>query len=131
MKYFTYILSGISCIVFILGLISSRLMAIEMIFVVQITYVGLSNLDKLETLMYPFINLWPVNGFNKIPLFNSSNKDIPTRISVIGFKAYFLENFNVNVILIILPFLVGVGLLIISRVTKDHKWKLRAIQSCK
>jgi hypothetical protein len=131
MKYFVYVLTGLSCSTFILGLLSSRLMAVEMIFVIQVAYVGLSTLDKLETLMYPLINLWPVDGFNRIPLFNQSNKDLPSRIAVIGFKTYFLENFNGNMILIVLPFLVGGGLMIVGRVKKDKKWKLWGIQSCK
>lgn len=39
-----------------------------MMMVVQIAYMGLIAVDKLETLLYPLVNLWGVNGYNRIGL---------------------------------------------------------------
>jgi len=48
MNYLSYALMGLSCAGFIFGLIfSSKLMAVEMILVVQLAYMGLINIDKL------------------------------------------------------------------------------------
>lgn len=56
-----------------------------MIFIVQIAYMGLIAIDKLEALLYPLINLWPVNGYNDLSMFKRVNNNIPTRITVPGY----------------------------------------------
>lgn len=69
--YLVYGLLGLTAIGFVFGmLISSKLIAVEMLLVVQIAYMGLVSIDKLESLMYPFLNLWPVNGYNQMDMFN-------------------------------------------------------------
>lgn len=37
-----------------------------MIEIVQFGYLGLIIVDKLEALLYPFTQLWPINGYNLI-----------------------------------------------------------------
>lgn len=63
----SYALLGLSLLGFIFGLFfSSKIIGLEMMMVVQIAYVGLMTIDKLESLLFPLINLWPSNGYNKM-----------------------------------------------------------------
>lgn len=96
-----------------------------MMMVVQIAYTGLISVDKLETLLYPLINLWPVNGYNKI-LPDKTNSNLPPRVSIVGYKSWFLANFNADAALILLPFIVGLALYIYSKAKGD---KLKRIKS--
>lgn len=53
--------------VFVLGFIfSSRLIAVEMILIFQISYGGLIMIAKLECYMDTLKNLWIVNGYNSL-----------------------------------------------------------------
>lgn len=67
----------------ILFLTSSRLMAVEMLFVFQFTFCGLITLKKLESLMEPFRHLWVVNFYNRL---SDIAAELPPRVSVLFFK---------------------------------------------
>lgn len=95
--------------------------------VVQVAYIGLMSIDKLESLLYPIINLWPSNGFNKLALSKDKTPSaLPPRISVIGYKSFFLLNFNLDFILIVLPLLVGLALFIYAKKRDDKPKRLRS-----
>jgi hypothetical protein len=82
--------------------------------------------------MYPLILLWPVNGYNKLSIFNSSaNSNLPTRIAVPGYTANFLANFNADLVVILLPFLAAILLYILFKAKQDKVWKIRAFKACK
>lgn len=107
-------LSYIALSFFIIGMIISKLIAIEMIFLFQYTYCGLLMLKKLETLMDPLKALWITNGFN-IFVNDSQPIKLPPRVSQIFFKSEFIANFNFNFIVIILPFIIGSILYLIGK----------------
>ena len=66
-KALSLILTISALAVFFFGFFgSSKLMAVEMIAVIQLSYIGLMMIDKLEALVYPLVNLWPINGYNRI-----------------------------------------------------------------
>jgi len=102
-----------------------------MMMVVQIAFVGLFSIDKLESLLYPLINIWPVNGYNKLPLSDKPNSKIPPRFSILDYKSYFLPNFNVDLVLILLPFIVGLAIYIFGRIKNDKEWKLKSFRVMK
>ena len=60
-----------------------------MMLLLQMGYLGLVMVDKLEALLYPFILLWPVNGYNLLiegPLEGKA----PPRVIIPGYKDEFL-----------------------------------------
>ena len=90
---------------FILGFFfSSKLMAVEMIGVIQIAYLGLIIIDKLEALLQPLVFLWPINGYNDLI---EDISPLPSRVFTTGYKANFFSNFSLNFIIISLPILIG------------------------
>lgn len=121
-----YILLALSLFGFFFGLLSSKLIGVQMIMVVQIAYIGLITIDKLQSLLYCLINLWPSNGYNKLALPDKLNSYIPTRVSVIGYKTYFLANFNLDLILMLLPIIVGLIIFIFSKIKNDKEWRIKS-----
>lgn len=76
----TYVIAFTSMTVFMICfLLVSKLMAIEMIFIYQITYAALILLEKVELFMSPLRNLWIVNGYNN--LFADTSTSLPGRVS--------------------------------------------------
>lgn len=69
---------------FICFFLVSKLMAIEMIFIYQLTYAALLLLKKLELFMTPLRNLWIVNGYNS--LFKDVSSQLPGRVSEVFYK---------------------------------------------
>ena len=110
MATLTEVLLYFSLSVFLLCfLFVSKLMAVEMILVVQIAFVALMIIDKIEALLSPLMYLWPINGYNRL-IKDYSNSVVPTRVATLGYKGYFLANFNLTMIFLLLPLVVGVVL---------------------
>lgn len=99
--------------------------------VVQVAFLGLVTLDKLEAFMYSFVNLWPVTGYNKIGLPDKNNPDLPTRISVPGYGSWFLANFNTTAVIILLPFIAGLAAFVYSKVSKNKEWRMKSFRILK
>ena len=97
-------------------------MAVEMITVLQIAFIGLILIDKLEALMDPLKHLWPVNGYNGIVEDNDPSL-LPSRVVAPFYNAFFFANFNINFIFIIWPILVGVIVYVIGKKKKDKLLK--------
>lgn len=97
-----YALMGVLALGVVAGfVISSKLMAVEMLFIVQIAYEELGFINKLETLLYYLVGLWPVNGHNQLGLFENRFISMSPRLSVVGYKDYFLANFNTDIVLLL------------------------------
>lgn len=100
---------------FLLGFFfSSKLMAVEMIAVVQVAYIGLIMIDKLEALLSPLTYLWPINGYNTI-VTDTTGAGMPSRIIAPGYKAYFFANFSINFIFVTLPLLIGLIIYFVAK----------------
>ena len=56
-----------------------------MMLLLQMGYLGLVMVDKLEALLYPFVMLWPVNGYNLI-FEGPRNRIAPARVITPGYK---------------------------------------------
>lgn len=127
-----YVLLGLAFGGFFFGLIfSSKLMGVEMMLVLQVAFVGLMGLDKLEGLLYPLVRLWSVNGYNRIGLQDKMGSIVPARYTVLEYKTWFLPNFNVDFVLIVLPFVVGLAVYIYSKVKSDKEYRIKSFQICK
>lgn len=129
MSILGYLLMGLALGGFLFGLFfSSKLMGVEMLMVLQIAYLGLITIDKLESLLYPLANLWPVNGYNRIALPDKTDSALPSRIALPSYKTYFLANFNIDIVLFVLPFIVGLIVYVYARKKQEKEKKLTAFR---
>lgn len=51
---------------------------------------------------------------------------MPPRVAVVGYKDYFLANFNIDIVLMLLPFIAALVCFIIWKIKTDKVWKIRA-----
>lgn len=64
-------------------------------------------------------------------MFMQSSSSLPTRIAVPGYNANFLANFNIDLVLALLPFIAALVLYILFKAKQDKVWKIRAFKACK
>lgn len=118
MEYVVWGIAIIGLIAFLLGVIfSSKLIALEMMYILQVSY------EKKELLMIPVRYLRITNGYNDLL---SDDSNTPGRVSDIYYRGSFLSNFNVNVVLALLPLIVGLIVLIASKIKKDKQLRLKS-----
>lgn len=110
---FLYIGICLVCFVFV-----SKLIAIELLLVPQVTFAGLIMIEKIESLLQPLNNFRLTNGYN--PLF-TDNVQLPPRLSILMYGGSFLTNFNVCIAIILIPVIVGLLLLVLGKVKKSKK----------
>lgn len=124
MEYVVWGIAIIGLIAFLLGVIfSSKLIALEMMYILQVSYAGLLLVEKKELLMIPVRYLRITNGYNDLL---SDDSNTPGRVSDIYYRGSFLSNFNVNVVLALLPLIVGLIVLIASKIKKDKQLRLKS-----
>lgn len=92
-----------------------------MMAVLQLAFIGLIMIDKLEALLGPFVNFYLVNGYNG--LLTDTTYDHPARIQAPGYAAFFLTNFNLDFVIIAVPVVVGLLLWVIGSCRKNSKVK--------
>jgi|LakMenE01Jun11ns_1017448.scaffolds.fasta_scaffold7242487_1 hypothetical protein len=68
--------------------------------------------------MIPLRNLWLVNGYNQL-FEDSPSGTLPGRISEVYYKASFLANFSIDIVVVILPIMVGGVWLLVSKLRKN------------
>jgi len=74
--------------------------------------------------MTPLRNLWIVNGYN--PMFSDDSQGLPSRLSSVYYKGAFLANFNIDIVIVLLPIIAGAVLLIISKITGRKGIRLKS-----
>jgi hypothetical protein len=91
--------------------------------VIQISYLSLITLSSINPCFNALSNIWFVNGFNYFSLFKGHLRDSDTPLEVKGINLYsrFLKNYNLTILLMLTPFLVGLICLIISMVIQKSK----------
>ena len=108
---------------FALGMIANKLVGVEMMAVLQISFLSLLTLDELNPSFKALSSSWLVNGFN---LFSLSRKHLldaftPVPVKGVGLYSRFLENFNLTLLLIFIPYLLSLVCFILSRTVYRHK----------
>lgn len=59
---------------------------------------------KIESIMYPFKELWIFDGFN----IRSRNESyVPPRIGALDMTSDFISNFNISIVVYLLPLVIG------------------------
>lgn len=124
MEYIVWAIGIVGLVAFLLGIIfSSKLMALEMVYILQVGYGGLLLVEKKELLMVPVRYLRITNGYNDLL---SDNSITPGRVSDIYYRGAFLSNFNLNIVLALLPLIIGLIILIVSKVKKQKNLRLKS-----
>lgn len=122
------IVTGIGFVVYLLGLVSAKIVATEMVGVMQIAYFGLFIVNHSDPLIHSLNDLSFANGLNT--LISAAQQKSPNRIYAVGYTPSILSNLNCMVVLLILPPLVSLVLYQIHkrstkyRIRMEKAWKL-------
>ncbi len=103
----------------LIGIISGKIVGLELFGVLQISYLNLMNHDKLNMNLYPLIDFKFFNGLN-FKLIEEENDQIPSNILNMKMESEFLNNFNVMFFVSILAL---ITLYVINRVAHFTKNK--------
>lgn len=79
--------------IFAMGLLTDKVIGVELMGVLQLAYLSVSNLNFVQPLLSPLMNLSMVNGYN-MELMSRSTSNLPNRIREIGYNEDFLNNVN-------------------------------------
>lgn len=101
---------------FLLGVFARKLIGVETMAVIQITYLSLLTLSSMNPCLRALANIWFVNGFNFFSLSKGHLLDPHTPLSVKGIYLYsrFFENYNFTFLLIIVPYIVSIICFLLS-----------------
>lgn len=109
-------------ITFVLGLFGNKLIAVEMISVIQIAFYSLVSVPNPNSSMLGLMSMQYVSGY-----YCSLNEEslLPNRYSNIGLSSNFLNDFNVMIASFLLCPILGFGLYIGSKKSKTNKMNKR------
>ena len=109
-------ISAVAAVFCVLGLISGKMIGVEMMAVVQISFISLITLSQVNPCFAALSSLKLVNGYNSL---NQSNylEDPLTPTSPKGIFLYsrFTENFNFTLAIVLIPLLVALVCFILSK----------------
>lgn len=114
--YLAYIIAGLSLLLFVVGIFARKIIGVEMMGVIQISYLSLLCLDSMNPCFKMLANIWFVNGFNYFSLTKNYLTDVNSPIQIKGIFLYsrFMENYNFTMLLILIPYLISLVCLILS-----------------
>jgi uncharacterized membrane protein (Fun14 family) len=111
------IVAGAALLLFFIGIFVRKLIGVEVMGVVQISYIALVTLCPMNPCFKALTNMWFVNGFNHFSLTKGHLMDPLTPLFVKGISLYsrFFENYNFTLLLIVAPFMVSLVCLILAK----------------
>lgn len=120
---------------FIIGIVSAKVVGVEMMAVLQISFFALATLSEVNPCFAALSPLAMSNGYNKNLIDNSNYiDDINTPIKIKGIMQYsqYVLNTNLSLVLIIVPLILALIFFIASKVfKKEERKKYCAILSSK
>ena len=120
-----WVLAIASLLAFLLAVVFvSKLMGLEMIFILQMGYVGLMMVTKMETSMAPLKHLKIVSGWSGF-IGDSSASNLPSRLSELYLNAFFFANFMIGVLIVMIPLIIGAIVSLMGKVKNNEEWKLK------
>lgn len=105
-KYVAFGIGGLGLFVSFLALIGGRLIGLETVAIIQITFFSLITLDKMSPTVSALSGLGLSCGYNKLQNYDISQK-IEVPFKGIEWDASFLLNFNIMSLFVILPLLIS------------------------
>lgn len=107
---------------FIIGMFSLKLIGIEMMGVIQISYLSLMCLTQMNPCFKALTNIWFVNGFSYFNMDKTIiyGQTLPGQILSLHLYPLFFQNYNLTAVLIFLPLIISLILLVLSIVFKNN-----------
>ena len=116
-----YVAVGVSMLVYLLGLISSKVVSSEMMAVNQLSYFGLFIVNHSDPLVEPLSLFRYTNGINS--MLNSAQGKTPNRVYALDFAPSVSSNLNYMLLLIVVPPIASLIFHIIHK--RSIKWRIR------
>lgn len=108
-------ISAMAGLFFLVGLISGKMVGVEMMAVVQISFFSLVTLSQLNPCFAALSSLKLVNGYNSLNHNHLADQLTPTNPKGIFLFSRFTENFNFTAAIILVPLLVALVAFILSK----------------
>lgn len=108
------------------GLLTDKVIGVELFGLLQLSYLSVSNLNYVQPLLSPLMNLSIVNGIN-LNLFQRNTADLPDRIREIGYNVDFLSNINAMLGLMVAWTVVSASVYVVGFFVVSAKEKLQNI----
>ena len=96
----------------------NKIIGVELFGVWQVAHLTLANINKINPIMYPLTLSQLSSGYNWA--FSSDRRQVPDRINALGFVGDMSANFNVMLLVLSLPLLVGGVMYLLSKAVKKH-----------
>jgi len=80
--------------------------------------------------MLPLRNLWMVNGYNQL-LADSPLGPLPGRLRSIYYKGSFLSNFSIDIVIVVIPIIIGSIFIIVGKVLGNKKRRIQGYKILK
>lgn len=114
--------AGLAWLFFLIGMISGKMIGVEMMAVLQASFVSLVSLQELNPCFKALSSLQLVNGYNSVSAQDIMEDSlVPDQPRGIFLYARFLENYNITSVLIFIPLLVGLVVMILSKTALKSK----------
>jgi hypothetical protein len=109
------VVTCLAILLFLLGYLSAKLVGLELITIFQITFLSLVTLENLSPALHSISFISYSCGYNIRDLVNSASLRIHSRFVPVKFSQSFINNYNLTVIVILLPLLIALVLSLINR----------------
>ena len=122
---FSTAIAAIALLVFLLGMISGKMIGTEMMAVLQVSFFSLITLVEFNPCFRALASLWLVNGYNSV-----SPNDIledsltPEQPKGVYLFSRFLENYNLTLLLVLIPLTVSLVAFALSKTALKNKAQL-------
>lgn len=107
------------------GMVCDKVIGVELFGVLQLAHLATSNLNSVQPLLAPLMNLSIVNGYN-LDLSQSVSM-LPNRVREIQYDELLLNNFNIMLGLMLVEIVVAGVLLIVGTFMPSFRQKSRSI----
>jgi hypothetical protein len=102
---------------FIIGLFSRKIITLELVTIFQVAYLSLAALDRLSPPMHALRGLFLSCGF-ALNIFRSG--PVINKFSAINMQASLVDNYNLNILLVLLPIAASFVVRAILTITKEE-----------
>ncbi len=120
-------ISVTSLVFFVLGLISGKMVGVEMMAVVQISFFALMTLSQLNPCFAALSQLRFVNGYNSLNNNHLEDQLSPNQPKGIFLFSRFAENFNFTAAIVVVPLLVALVAFVLSKTAFKNNEKVERV----
>jgi hypothetical protein len=117
-------ISAAALVFCVLGLISGKMIGVEMMAVIQISFFSLVSLSQLNPCFAALSSLKLVNGYNSLNNDHLKDQLTPTAPKGIFLFSRFTENFNFTLAIVLVPLLVALISFILSKTALKENEKV-------